>query len=295
MHSASTIEKISEITEVHLPVEQDVFARRAARFRSIAPGNVLGDYLSALAALADAQQSGLNEIRSAPRKDLLKDGYPLHVAQWRRDDAWRFALKIILTKMETAPLPTQAHAALKRLSACTVAELEASADALLTSNFERLDLSSAPFLGAALQVYWTALAGTIAIPGEAPLRYECPVCASPPVAGVVMGDSKLRYLACRLCTTQWHLPRLICSNCGCTQGLYYLGIESAANGVKAECCPQCHAYLKLFYLESVPGADPFADDVATLALDILVSEEGFSRISPNYYLASRNGSAENEF
>jgi FdhE protein len=291
MHCASTLDQRSGTNEVRLPVEKDVFARRAARFRSIAPGNSLGDYLAALAGLADAQQSALDSIRKAPQNVPLKSGVPLHALQWRREDAWRLALNMILAKMETVPLPAQARAALERLSASPTAGLEASADALLTGSFEQLDLSSAPFLGAALQVYWTALAGMIEIVGEAPLRYECPVCASAPVAGVVMGDSKLRYLACGLCSAQWYLPRLICSNCGCTKGLVYLAIEGAVNGAKAECCPQCHAYLKLFYLESAPGADPFADDVATLALDTLVAGEGFSRIGPNYYLVSHSSSA----
>jgi FdhE protein len=110
------------------------------------------------------------------------------------------------------------------------------------------------------------------------------------VAGVVLGDSKLRYLVCGLCSTEWYLPRLICANCGSTEGISYFNIEGDTSGAKAECCSQCRTYLKLFYLESTPAAEPFADDAATLALDTLVSEEGFSRTGPNFYLLPDAGS-----
>ena len=204
--------------------------------------------------------------------------------QWHRDGAWHLALTTILSKMEQAPLPSPARAALACLSASSSAELESSADALLAGHYSRLELSSATFIGSALQVYWTALAGMVAVPSEARSRHSCPVCASPPVAGVVLGDSKLRYLVCGLCSTEWYLPRLTCTNCGSTEGISYLNIEGDTSGAKAECCSRCRTYLKLFYLESTPAAEPFADDAATLALDTLVSEEGFSRTGPNFYL-----------
>ena len=130
----------------------------------------------------------------------------------------------------------------------------------------------------------------VAVPNEARSRHSCPVCDSPPVAGVVLGDNKLRYLVCGLYSTEWYLPRLICAHCGSTEGISYFGIEGDTSGAKTECCYQCRTYLKLFYLESTPAAEPFADDVATLALDTLVSEEGFSRTGPNFYLLPGAGS-----
>jgi len=43
-------------------------------------------------------------------------------------------------------------------------------------------------------------------------------------------------------------------------------------------------YLKLFYLEKSPSAEPFADDAATLSLDLLMSEEGYARGGVNLFL-----------
>jgi FdhE protein len=284
MRGSPKIEGIPEIAYVCPPVGEHIFARRAARLRSLAPGHPLGDYLAATAWLADAQQAAWDAIPVVSNEKPLTGEFPFHSVEWRRDDTWRLMLKTILSKMEKAPLPPPARTALGHLCTSSPAELDTYADALLAGEYARIELASAPCLGAALQVYWTALAGAIEAPGEPRSRLECPVCAFPPVAGVLRPDSKLRYLVCGLCNTEWYLPRLTCSNCGSTESLSYLSIENDSGGTKAECCARCHAYLKLFYPEASPAAEPFADDVATLALDILVSEEGFSRAGPNFYL-----------
>jgi len=54
--------------------------------------------------------------------------------------------------------------------------------------------------------------------------------------------------------------------------------------VRAETCEACKSYLKIVYSEK-DAVDPVADDLATLALDILVDEAGYSRSGPNLLLA----------
>ncbi len=284
MQGASKLEGIPEIIHVRQPLESQLFARRAARFRSLALSNPLDDYLTAMARLADAQHAASVELHLSSKDKGLPGDFPLNATEWRRDESWRFVLEKILAKMGAAPLPATARAALRQLSAKSAAELETDADALLAGNYAGLELSSAPFLGAALQVYWTALARDVEVSGGTRSGKHCPVCASPAVAGFVQGDSKLRYLVCGLCSTEWRLPRLTCSNCGSTEGVSYLSVENDSSGARAECCAQCRTYLKLFYRETTPAAEPFADDVATLVLDTLVSDEGFSRTGPNFYL-----------
>jgi FdhE protein len=161
---------------------------------------------------------------------------------------------------------------------------------VLAGNCAALDLASAPFVGAALQTYWTALAGLAAGESAAAGSHVCPICASPPIAGIVLGNRKLRYLACGLCATEWYMPRLICTGCGSTAGISYMSIEGEVSGVKAESCAQCSTYLKLFYLEADPAVEPFADDAATFTLDLLMSAEGFSRVGLNLFLLPGSGS-----
>jgi FdhE protein len=51
--------------------------------------------------------------------------------------------------------------------------------------------------------------------------------------------------------------------------------------VKAEACDECRTYLKLMNQDLDPHVDPYADDLATLALDLLVDEQGLARSGPN--------------
>ena len=39
--------------------------------------------------------------------------------------------------------------------------------------------------------------------------------------------------------------------------------------------------IKIFYQEKDPQVEPNADDLATLALDVLVDEQGYGRSGPN--------------
>jgi FdhE protein len=51
--------------------------------------------------------------------------------------------------------------------------------------------------------------------------------------------------------------------------------------VRAETCEQCHGYRKILYQEKDPNAEPVADDVASIALDMLLAEQGYRRASGN--------------
>ncbi len=72
--------------------------------------------------------------------------------------------------------------------------------------------------------------------------------------------------------------------CGDEKKLAYEEIEGAGGGVKAATCNACGSYSKLFYAIKEPHAEPFADDLASFGLDILVSESGYKRHAPNPFL-----------
>jgi len=272
-----------EIIPLRLPVPASIFQRRAARFRILASGHAIGDYLATLAALAEAQHLACQEVSMSLDAHALSPTVPLRAPEWRRDEAWRRALALIVSEMGRAPLPDLARAALVRLGESDPAALETFADAVLAGTFDPIDLAAAPFVGAALQAYWTVLAAGVSPENVEQSEHGCPMCGSPPVAGVVLGDDKLRYLVCSLCATAWHLIRVTCASCRATGGISYFSIQGDPGAVKAEACLQCHTYLKLFYLEQNPQAEPFADDVATLSLDLLMSERGYARGGVNLF------------
>jgi FdhE protein len=268
------------------PVPAAIFEKRSARLSSLARGHVIGKYLEAMARLAIAQRAALqvyasrnNECLSqAPLFDACCHGYEAVLPE---------TLGVIISEFEPVPLPDESRAALSRLTSATPADLESSAKAILDGNYNSIDLAASPFLASALQVYWTDLAARVKAEAEDRPLNTCPICGSLPVAGVILGDRKLRYLCCSLCATHWYVPRLTCTNCGSTAGLSYFVIEGDKEGTKAEACSQCRTYLKLVYLESNPDADSFADDLATLALDALMSDQCYRRIGINLFLLQK--------
>ncbi|MDC6711312.1 formate dehydrogenase accessory protein FdhE, partial [Leclercia adecarboxylata] len=119
----------------------------------------------------------------------------------------------------------------------------------------------------------------------------CPVCGSAPVASVLRIGGKeagLRFLHCGVCATEWHMVRVKCSHCESTKGVRYQGMEQLEPGaaqadqvVLAETCDGCHTYRKLVNQEKDPLAEPLADDLATLLLDLLMGETDYARASMN--------------
>jgi len=113
------------------------------------------------------------------------------------------------------------------------------------------------------------------------------VCGFPPVASVVRiggSDAGYRYLQCALCASQWQMVRVKCSRCDSTQGISYHAIDGGNPAVKAEACAACGTYLKILYMEKDPSVEPAADDLASLALDLLMTEEGVARSGVNLML-----------
>ena len=90
------------------------------------------------------------------------------------------------------------------------------------------------------------------------------------------------YVACSLCASEWHVVRVKCSACASTKGVSYLFVEGANDAVKAECCDECKTYLKILYLDKDNRLEPHADDLATFGLDMLVDEQGYQRLGPNW-------------
>lgn len=280
---------------------KDVFAHRARRFAQLAEGHPLGDYLRFMGRLAQAQQLALDVMPDVPVPDAAaksqsrQHGMPAIPAQsWKRDAAWRKALRVLLD--ELSPIaPEAAAATFKAMSALDDAALETLADRVLRTELYGEHADKLPFVAAALQVYWTRMAAQLGHAALAPLDVPgvCPCCGALPSVSVIGASAEvpgLRYLHCSLCNTEWNLTRAKCSACDAPESsVAYQHIEGDKGLVQAETCEVCKSYLKLVRRDKDAAVDPVADDLATLALDILVDESGFSRSGPNLLLVPGGG------
>jgi FdhE protein len=279
-----------------LPPDTAIFRTRAERLRRIAPGHSLGDYLGFVATIADWQQSALDAwtdltLPSQVHLALNRvDGRPpLAPLASTRDVRWRDQFKDLADRL--APVaPEPARRVLERILASDEDWLEAQADALLALDLARVDIAASAIIGAALQVRWTKLAQALDVsrlPVQSASRHVCPVCGSHPMISVVRtggATDALRYLVCSLCASQWYLERAKCSNCDNTRQIGYHAVENPDSAIRAESCPECRTYLKILYQNQMPDLEPMADDLASLTLDWLMSEEGYGRSGVNLML-----------
>ncbi|MBN8774874.1 MAG: formate dehydrogenase accessory protein FdhE [Thiobacillus sp.] len=283
-----------DIPELRLP-PADLFLMRARRLEQLSEGHALGDYLRFVARLAHAQQAALDagpagEPPAADRLAQCREYQmpPLAPAGLALPAGWRDTARQLAQAVKSG-LPAPGQTALEPILSGEDAWLDAQAVQLFEGHTQALDAAIAPVIGAALQVHWSHLArqlhpAQVARPEHPNL---CPVCGSHPVSSMVRiggAENGLRYLHCTLCNSEWHVVRAKCSNCDNTRDIACYHLEGKDRLVQAESCPECQTYLKVIHQEKDPQADPVADDLATLTLDLLMDEAGFARSGINWYL-----------
>lgn len=300
----------ASIPRIRLPERALVFARRAARLRELAGPSALGDYLKFLAALVDAQHAALATLTAAaPGKAHIERSRehampPLHPSTWPRPPEWRETLESLCAALAApADFPPGVGAGIATIRGAASAWIETQATSILEAQSEAIEAQIAPIIMAALQVHWVALAGQFAAEEVKALDVPgvCPLCGTLPVGSIVYAHAPFqgyRYLHCALCATEWHMVRVQCTQCGASgKSIGYHSLESTAGAnpseeggaaVRAETCEQCRGYRKILYREKDPSLEPVADDVASLALDLLLGDEGYHRANSNPLLWLRN-------
>jgi len=300
---------------VRLPERLNLFSDRQLRLRQLAASHPMREYLIFIADLTTAQHEVLQNYPAVALPDTeacqaaaraLKP--PMPAFGWPRDPVWRDGLRRLLGVFRERLTAGPARDTVDRLLASPDHWIEHQADHLSRRITLGLDLATAPLIAAGLQTYWAQLAMLTAdthgerVFGQTEPATECPCCGSVPTTSITRigaEDAGFRYLHCSLCSTQWHFVRIKCTHCESTEGIHYqeLAVEQGAaprttaglpgakaGAVKAECCDTCGHYLKQVSMEKDPEVEPVADDLASVALDLLVSEAGFERSGHNLML-----------
>ena len=302
--------EMPDVAYTKLPNLTSIFKDRQSRLEFLAEGHNMRDFLLFMAQIAGAQHRVLNHAEfdfaqvgatSIPSLEHLQTCAQQGLPPLRYDaifmgrtwiDDFQFILRDVLDCIDIA---TPATRVLQFLARMSEDDLQKEAQKLLSGNMSELNMGAAPLIAAALQVFWVRLASVSAklYPSQPFPQIAnatlCPCCGSRPVSsmntlGTDVGTS--RYLHCSLCQTQWYMTRIKCTHCESTKGIAYHSLESSpgeaestagyeGSGVSVETCDECMHYLKILNMAKNPLVEPVADDLATLALDILISEEGY--------------------
>lgn len=285
----------AEVPLVLLPDCSTIFAARAERLKQLAKGHSLSAWLLFIGHLSQAQHDALPTLNGLPMpdEDFLAQARthgmpPLNAMAAFRPKLWHDVLQHMIDSL-IAHAPETARPRLQALRTAPAEQLEAMADSLLGETLDPANIPDLPFVAAALQVLWTAWASRLDARQFKVLDTPevCPCCGSLPVASLVRISptvNNLRYLHCSLCNSEWNVPRATCTACATDKAVNYQQIEGSNGAVRAECCDDCQSYLKIMVQERDSAVDPVADDLATLALDMLVDEAGYSRSGPNLLL-----------
>ncbi|SDS93195.1 Tat proofreading chaperone FdhE [Halopseudomonas litoralis] len=280
---------VKHIAPLLLPQLNQHYQARAERLGVLAKEHVMGDYLQFTAALVAAQQQVIDELplpdTANARIELIDGQAPLAWNKLQRDAYWQQALGLLIDKLRAEANP-ETLAVLDELQGSSAAQLEQWAGYLLAGNFAEVGSGRALLLWSALSLYWIQLAARLPFEAVAELgeqRQFCPVCASAPSASVILGGDQagLRYLHCGLCESRWHMVRIKCSNCEQSEKLEYWSLETREAPLKAESCGDCNSYLKVLHLDRAKHQEVVADDLASLALDAEMEQEGFGRSGLN--------------
>jgi FdhE protein len=308
-------QSIGDAPLLRLPDVSTVFAERQMRLSQLARGHAMEAYMTLMAAVAGAQQTLVAKFVDvdipAPSTLAVARAHgmsALPAATWSRHSVWQSMLRELVALVRPAA-PDSAYATLDALSVADSEFLEAQADALLGATKASFDMAAAPFIAAALQVYWTRMAAAVgASPAASADPFPrtnddtvCPCCGSVPTASVTRatgGTQGHRYLHCALCNCEWHMVRIRCPRCASSKSLAYHALDAStaetdADGaaaraalasIQAETCDECNHYLKIMHTDRDPLIEPVADDLATVTLDLLVADEGKRRHGRNLML-----------
>ena len=292
---------ITAIGEVRTPPTARVpdpvrlFERRAARFRLLSGPDGIGPYLGFLADIAGTQHALALELLPPPSLDegklsrALDHGMPpLDRNAFTPDEEFLSLSDRLFGALEPLEKPAVAQAALVAVRKADRDEVAAIVADLMADSIPVERMAEYGYVAAALQLHFARMASTLPEKQLKPVGDgACPSCGGPPVSSVIVTWPQAngsRFCSCALCATLWHHVRIKCAICSSTKGIRYQEIDGGPGSIKAETCDECHCYVKIMNHQKDAALDPFADDVGSLGVDLLMKDTEFRRGAFNPFL-----------
>ena len=282
----TVIGEISAPPFVQLPDPGALFARRAERLRLLASASPLKPYLEFIADLSEAQseiEAGLGPVAARQGDERGREfGMPsIDRADVLSDEALDTIFDRLFARADTIAKPQDAADALERVVQSSTDERRRMIEALFAGGLPPQAIAEHIYIWAGLQLHFTRLASTLDAKSVKPVADGvCPSCGSMPSSSMVVGwhgAHGARFCSCSVCNTLWHYVRVKCVCCGSTKGIGYKEVEEGGGVIKAETCDECQSWVKIIYQQLSSDADPVADDVASLGLDMLMRETPYRR------------------
>ena len=278
-----------------LPDPANVFHVRSERFAALAPGHQLEPYLALLSQVTRAQHDIVGTLPAptlppAERLALARENTmpPISTGQIVLDAAADRTFEALLTALAGADLADTSRAVLQTVEKVGPEARRAMMQAVILDEIPSDAIAEHVLAAAAVQVLFTRLAAQLDVAAlENVADGACPACGGAPVASAVVGRTGsfgTRFCTCSICATQWNVVRIKCLVCGSAEGIAYHSIEGGSDTVMGETCESCSSYVKMLHQHKDGALDPVADDVASLALDLTLTKEGWTRASINPFL-----------
>ena len=274
-----------------VPNPHTLFELRARRFAAAAKGAEIGDYLTFLSQVSDAQARVVASTVPPILPDIeqaLAHRMPPLGRDLASEDGALAVLRTLLDDLAASTLAEGPAAVVATLGATNEADRRRMLTAVGDGLFEIERLGESALVAAALQVWYSFHAAQV---GADRLRNVgdaiCPCCGGAPASSTIVGwpqAQNMRYLTCSLCQTMWNHVRVKCVACGATTGVSFRSVEGSSGEISAEVCDTCRAYVKQLNQNKNPDLEPIVDDVASFGLDIMLREEDWRRAALNPFL-----------
>jgi FdhE protein len=278
-----------------LPDPARVFLRRSERFAALAPGHQIEPYLHLLSQITRAQHDVQATMPTPPlpaakQLQLARDNVmpPISTALMELDEAADRTFELLLQRLSGDDLASTARGTVEAVERATPSARREMMRAVLLDEVPSDAVAEHVLAAAAVQLVFTRLAAELDVASLKNVADgACPSCGGAPSASAIVGwegSHGTRFCTCSMCATQWNVVRIKCLVCGSADGIAYHSIEGGSETIMGETCENCSSYVKMFHQHKDAALDPVADDVASLALDLTLTKEGWTRASINPFL-----------
>ena len=129
--------------------------------------------------------------------------------------------------------------------------------------------------------YFLALRQAYPLDGSAWQDGHCPLCSAKAALSAIV-EGPARHLHCSFCGTHGTFRFIGCPNCGTVDPAQLNTIIAEDDpGFRVSTCDECHTYVKIFESSVLKDMSFDLADMASLPLDIIAQEKGYSRLAPN--------------